>query len=232
MPTASTMNWSKKPIDGNMQATEPPASSEMPMTVDPPATTAMLAMAETPASPRGNRRHRRKSGITVREMTIFSMLGAVLFCSKLLMEWAPNVHLIAMFIITLTLVYRVKALIPLYVFVFLTGIYAGFHIWWIPYLYIWLPVWGITMLLPRRMPKGLAVPLYMLVGGLHGLCYGTLYAPVQAFFYKMDWPMTLAWIVAGLPWDAVHGVGNAAACTLVLPLTALLLRLEKKIKTH
>ena len=49
-------------------------------------------------------------------MTVFSMLGALLFCSKLLMEWAPNIHFVAMFIITFTLVYRTKALIPLYVF--------------------------------------------------------------------------------------------------------------------
>ena len=156
------------------------------------------------------------------------MLGAILFCSKLLMEWAPNVHFIAMFIITFTLVYRVKALIPIYIFVLLTGVYGGFNVWWIPYLYIWLPVWGITMLLPRRMPRWLAVSAYMLLGGVHGMIYGTLYAPAQALFFKMDLQMTLAWIVTGLPWDAIHAVGNIAACTLVLPLTKLLLRLEKR----
>lgn len=173
------------------------------------------------------RRKRTKRWLTVREMTVFSMLGAILFCSKLLMEWAPNVHFIALFIITFTRVYRAKALIPVYVFVFLTGVYGGFNVWWIPYLYIWLPVWGITMLLPRRMPKWLAISLYMLTGGIHGLVYGTLYAPAQALFFKMDLQMTLAWIATGLPWDLIHAAGNIAACTLVLPLTKLLLRLEK-----
>ncbi len=176
--------------------------------------------------PKSRRKHAKRR-LTVREMTVFSMLGAILFCSKLLMEWAPNVHFVAMFIITFTLVYRAKALIPIYIFVLLTGVYGGFNVWWVPYLYIWLPVWGLTMLLPRRMPTWLAIPSYMLIGGLHGLAYGTLYAPAQALFFKMDLQMTLAWIATGLPWDLIHAVGNMAACTLVLPLSTLLRRLEK-----
>lgn len=170
----------------------------------------------------------RKRFLSVRELTVFSMLGALMFVSKLLMEWAPNVHFLAMFLVTFTLVYRVKALIPLYVFVFLTGIYAGFSLWWLPYLYIWLPLFGVTMLLPRRMPPRVAVPVYCVVGALHGLAFGTLYAPAQALLFGMNFKATLAWIVAGLPWDAVHAAGNAAACLLCVPLSKLLFRLEKR----
>ena len=161
-------------------------------------------------------------------MTVFAMLGALLFCSKLLMEWAPNIHFIALFIITFTVVYRAKALVPIYVFVLLTGVYGGFNVWWVPYLYIWLPLWGIVMLLPRRMPKWLAAPLYMLLGGLHGLAYGILYAPAQAFFFKYTLQMTIAWITSGILFDILHAAGNFAACALVLPLVKLLCRLERK----
>ena len=163
----------------------------------------------------------------MREMTTFSMLGALMFCSKLLMEWAPNIHFLGLFIITFTLVYRAKALIPIYVFVLLTGIYLGFGVFWLHYLYIWLPLWGAIMLLPKRMPKGLAIPLYMLLGGLHGLLFGAMCAPVQAFFFGLDLAGMLAWIAAGLPFDLLHAAGNFAACTLVLPLSTLLFRLEK-----
>lgn len=31
-----------------------------------------------------------------RQLTIFALLGAVMFCSKVLMEWAPNIHLLGM----------------------------------------------------------------------------------------------------------------------------------------
>ncbi len=155
------------------------------------------------------------------------MLGALLFCSKLLMEWAPNIHFVALFIITFTLVYRVKALVPIYVFVLLTGVYGGFNVWWVPYLYIWLPLWGLALLLPRRAPAWLITSLSMLLGGLHGILYGILYAPAQALFFGMDFKMTVAWILSGTPFDVLHAIGNLAACALVYPLTKLLLRLEK-----
>ena len=158
------------------------------------------------------------------------MLGTILFCSKILMEAFPNIHFIAMFIIAFTLVYRRKALIPIYIFVLLTGVYGGFNVWWVPYIYIWLPIWGITMLLPRRMPKWLAVPSYMLLGGLHGIAYGVLYAPAQALLFKMDLQMTLAWIASGLVFDILHAAGNFAACALVLPLSNLLFKLEKQTR--
>ena len=176
------------------------------------------------------RKGRKKGWLTVREMTVFAMLGALMFSSKLLLEWAPNIHLLALFIITFTLVYRTKALVPIYVFVLLTGVYGGFNVWWVPYIYIWLPLWGITMLLPRRMPKWLAAACYMLLGGLHGIAYGILYAPAQALFFKMDLQMTLAWIASGLVFDILHAAGNFAACALVLPLSNLLFKLEKQTR--
>ena len=173
-------------------------------------------------------RARKKQWLTVREICIFSMLGALLFCSKLLMEWAPNIHFIALFIITFTLLYRKKALVPIYVFVLLTGAYGGFNVWWVPYLYIWLPLWGLAMLLPRRAPAWLLTALAMLLGATHGILYGVLYAPAQAIFFKMDLQMTVAWVLSGTPFDVLHAVGNLAACALVVPLTKVLLRLEKR----
>ena len=70
----------------------------------------------------------------VKEIAIFGMLGALMYASKVLMEILPNIHLIGVFIIAITVVYRKKALYPLYLFVFLTGLLNGFGTWWIPYL--------------------------------------------------------------------------------------------------
>ena len=155
------------------------------------------------------------------------MLGALMFCSKILMEWAPNVHFIDLFIITFTVVYRRKALIPLYIFVFLTGLFNGFTPWLLPYCYVWLFPWALTMLLPRRLPRGVLAVCYMLIGGLHGILFGILYAPAQALLFHLDWQGMIAWIAYGALFDVTHAVGNFVACSLVLPLTALLQRLEK-----
>lgn len=71
------------------------------------------------------------------DLIIFTMLGVIMFISKYMTEALPNVHLIGMLTMTYTVAYRKKALIPIYVFVLLTGLFNGFAMWWIPYLYIW-----------------------------------------------------------------------------------------------
>ena len=168
-----------------------------------------------------------RKGISVREMAIFAMLGTLMFCSKIVMEALPNIHLLGMLTITYTLVYRARALIPIYLYVLLNGLYAGFSVWWIPYLYTWTVLWALAMLLPRRMPRWLAYIVYPLLCGLHGLAFGTLYAPAQAIMFGFSFEQALAWIVAGIPFDVIHAVGNLVAGTLVYPLSRLLGKLSK-----
>lgn len=150
------------------------------------------------------------------------MLGALMYCSKVIMEVLPNIHLLGMFTMVFTLVFRKKALIPIYIYVFLNGLMAGFSAWWVPYLYIWAVLWAATMLLPKNMPKKVACFVYPAVCCLHGLAFGTLYAPAQALMFGLNFKQTVAWIIAGLPWDAVHGVGNLCAGILIVPLEGLL----------
>ena len=160
--------------------------------------------------------------LTTREVAVFAMLGSIMYASKMLMEIAPNVHLLGTFVIAFTLVYGKKALYPIYVFVLLTGVYAGFATWWIPYLYLWTVLWGVVMLLPKNMPKKIRPFVYMTVCALHGFLYGILYAPAQAFFFGLNWEGTSAWIVAGLPWDFVHGVSNFFCGMLIMPIVRAL----------
>ncbi len=167
-----------------------------------------------------------KQRLTTREIATFAMLASVMYLSKILMEWIPNVHLLGMLIMSYTLVYRVKALIPIYVYVLLNGVFAGFAMWWIPYLYIWTVLWGATMLLPHNMEKKLKIIVYMIVCGLHGLLFGILYAPMQALMFGLSFEGMIAWIVAGLPFDVIHGIGNFVAGILIVPMVTLLRRLE------
>lgn len=164
--------------------------------------------------------------LTVREVVVFAMLGALMYASKVIMEVAPNVHLLGVFTMTFTLVYRKKALYPIYTYVLLNGVFCGFATWWIPYLYLWTILWGVTMLLPKKMPKPLRPIVYMVVCGLHGLSFGTLYAPAQALLYGLSFDKMIAWIIAGLPWDVVHGVSNFFCGMLIVPLYHLLKKLE------
>ncbi len=169
---------------------------------------------------------KQKQFLSVRETVIFAMLGSIMFCSKLVMEFLPNVHLLGMLTITYTVVYRAKALIPIYIYVLLNGLYAGFSPWWVPYLYIWTILWGLTMLLPRRMPQRVACAVYPLLCGLHGFAFGILYSPAQALMFRFTRKQMAAWIIAGLPWDVVHGIGNVAVGLLIIPMIGILRRLN------
>ena len=159
---------------------------------------------------------------------VFAVLGTVMFCSKIIMEAIPNVHLLGMLTMTYTLVFRWKGLIPIYVYVALNGLYAGFAPWWMPYLYVWAVLWGITMLIPRRMPRKVKAVVYPIVCAIHGFAFGILYAPVQALIYGLDFRSMIAWIIAGIPMDIIHGIGNLFAGILILPLSELLKKLMER----
>lgn len=167
---------------------------------------------------------------TTRELVVFAMLGSVMYASKLIMEFAPNIHLIGVFTIAFTVVYRKKALYPLYIYVLMTGLLNGFATWWIPYLYLWTVLWGAVMLLPANMPgklKKLQPLVYMLVCAAHGFLYGTLYAPAQALLYGLSFQKMIAWIIAGLPFDCIHGISNFFCGILIVPIISTLRLAER-----
>jgi energy-coupling factor transport system substrate-specific component len=170
-----------------------------------------------------------KKHLSIKEICLFAILGALMFISKIVMEALPNIHLLGMLTITYTIVFRKKALIPIYTYVLLNGLFAGFNPWWVPYLYIWTLLWGATMLIPKNIPKAVACVVYPMLCALHGLLFGVLYAPVQALMYGFSFEQTLAWITTGLTFDVIHMVGNFAVGLLIFPVSEVLKRLVKNI---
>ncbi len=159
-----------------------------------------------------------KRGVTIREIAVFAMLGAMMYVSDFAMEALPNIHLLGVFIASSTVVYRWKALYPIYIYVFLYGITMGFGVWWVPYLYVWTVLWGAVMLLPKRMPKWLAPIVYCVVCALHGLSFGIIYAPAQALLMGFTFEQTLAWIGIGFSFDITHAIGNLCLGVLIVPM--------------
>lgn len=167
--------------------------------------------------------------LNIKETAVFALLGALMYASKIVMEILPNVHLLGVFVVAITVVYRKKALYPIYIYVFINGLFSGFAMWWIPYLYIWTLLWGAVMLLPKNIPTEVKPIVYMTVCALHGFLFGTLYAPAQAILFGLDFKGMIAWVIAGLPWDFVHGVSNFICGTLICPIIAVLRHSEKYI---
>ncbi len=164
--------------------------------------------------------------LTVKETVIFGMLGAILYAVKAIMEAAPNIHLVGTLIVAYTVMYRKKALYPIYIYVLLCGLFGGFNLWWLPYLYVWTVLWGAVMLLPKNMPDKLAVIVYAIVCSLYGFLFGVIYAPAQALIFGLDFKGTVAWIASGLTFDMIHGVSNFCCGLLILPIIKLLKRIE------
>ncbi len=166
------------------------------------------------------------------DSVVLAMFGPLLFLGDLLMELFPNVHLVGVLLVVVTVAYRTRALIPLYMYVLLNGLYGGFSLWWMPYLYVWLPLWGMVMLIPRRLPEHWRTVLYVTACAAHGYLFGILYSPAQALLFGLDWQGMLTWIAMGLPFDLIHGTANlVVGGLLIFPLNQLILRLRKMPKT-
>ena len=153
------------------------------------------------------------------------MLGTLMFLGDLIMEVFPNVHFVGALCVTYAVVFRFKALIPIYIYVLMNGLYGGFSLWWMPYTYIWLPLWGVAMLIPRRLSPKVRCVIYPIITAIHGFAFGILYAPAQALMFNLDWRGLLAWIASGLYFDLMHGVSNFAMGFLVFPLSELFKKL-------
>ncbi len=172
----------------------------------------------------------RKSLLWVREMVLFALFGAILFLTAQV-DLIPNVHQMALFIAGFTVVYGVKGLMPVMVYVFLEGLFGGFSLWWVPYLYAWPILWLLFFLIPRkqRLNEVVAGILITAASALHGIGFGALYAPFQCYtLFKGNWETTWIWWLNGLPFDLSHMIGNIAASLLAIPFIRLLCRLEGK----
>ena len=169
------------------------------------------------------------------QLILFAMYGAMMFISKLMMEGIPNIHPLTMFIMTFSIVYGLKALIPVYIYVFLNGLFAGFDMWWFPYLYIWalqciitcFIKFMITRFLPEKAKLPVSAVVYPVTAALLGLTFGVLYAPAQAVMMGFNFSMTIKWIITGLYFDALHCAGNFCIGLLILPMSQLLRKLHE-----
>lgn len=164
--------------------------------------------------------------LSIKELAVFGMLGTLMCISKYFMEFLPNMHLLAVFTVAFTVVFRKKALYPIYIFVFLIGFFSGFSVWWLPYLYIWAVLWGAVMLIPKNLNPKIAPFVYIAVCSLHGFLYGTIYAPAQALLFGLNFKGMIAWIIAGLPFDMVHGISNLCLGVLIVPIIKVLNKLK------
>lgn len=158
----------------------------------------------------------------VRKITRIALLSAILYVSKVALEFLPNVELVSLLTVLYTLVFGKEAFLIVTVFNLFELIQWGFGTWWVSYLYVWPLLVLITLLLKRVIKEEFLI--WSVVSGLFGLIFGSLFAIV---YLPVNPAYALAYWISGLPWDVWHGVCNFV---LMLVIGKPLYLLLKKIK--
>ncbi len=163
--------------------------------------------------------------ITVRELALFSMLGALTFAAKYVMSFLPNIEPVSLMVMLFAVVFGRKCLYPTYLYVAMEMLFYGIGIWNINYLYIWV-VLAAAAYLARKMESAFG---WALLSGTYGLLFGALCGIVDVFIGGV--PYAMAKWVSGIPFDILHCAGNfAIALLLFRPMRSLMERLYAKMQ--
>ncbi|MDE7062129.1 MAG: hypothetical protein K2O73_02665 [Lachnospiraceae bacterium] len=160
--------------------------------------------------------------ISVRDIAMIGMMTAALEAAKLSLSFLPNVELVTLMVILFTLCMGGRALFAVVAFVGVECLVWGPGPWTVMYLYIW-PGLSILTLLCRRQR---ALWFWSVLSGMFGLLFGALCAIPYLFIGGIQ--TAVAWWIAGIPWDILHGISNFVICmVLFCPLRKVLERLVK-----
>ena len=166
-----------------------------------------------------------KAKITVREIALFGMLGALTFGLKVAMSYLPNIEPVSLLVMIFAVVFGRKCLYPIYLYVIMEILLYGLGTWNFNYLYIWA-ILAVAAYMMRKQEH----PLYWaLLSGIFGLCFGLLCAPVD--FMLGDIGFVISKWISGIPFDVAHCAGNfVIALLLFKPLRSLTEKLYQKIQ--
>lgn len=155
--------------------------------------------------------------LTVREMVLFGLLGAMTFGAKYVMSFLPNIEPVSLLVMLFSVVFGKKWVYPVYLYVAMEILFYGISLWNINYLYIWA-----VLAVAAGLLKDIEQPLaWALLSGVYGLLFGVLCGIVDVFIG--GFPYAVAKWVTGIPFDISHCVGNFfIALVLFKPLRSLL----------
>jgi len=154
-----------------------------------------------------------KGKIGVRQLTLFAMLGAVMFAGKMAMAYLPNIEPVSLLVMLLAVCFGWAGLYAVAVYVLLEILVFGIQMWAISYLYVWLLLFVAARLL-RRMRAPLE---WALLSAFFGIGFGALCA--VPYWITGGWAAAVGWWISGIPWDLAHGAGNfVLALLLFVPL--------------
>lgn len=164
-----------------------------------------------------------KRKITLREVALFGILGALTFGLKVAMSFLPNIEPVSLLVMLYAVTFGRKCIFPIYLYVLLEILFYGIQLWNINYLY----VWAVLALMAWLLRKQTHPLVWAVVSGAFGLLFGLLCAPVYLFTGGLS--VAIGWWLSGIPFDVTHCAGNfVMALVLFMPLRRLLAGLYRK----
>ena len=165
-----------------------------------------------------------KTKLTLRDVALFGVLGALTFSLKVAMSFLPNIEPTSLLVMVYAVVFGRKALYPIYLYVALEILFYGIQLWNINYLYVWL-ILAMGAWMMRNVQQSLA---WALLGAVFGLFFGALCAPV--YLFTGGPAVALSWWISGIPFDLLHCGGNfVMVLVLFKPLRRLLTTLYTRL---
>ncbi|MDD5824073.1 MAG: hypothetical protein PUD55_06650 [Firmicutes bacterium] len=155
---------------------------------------------------------RSRMAASAREIAEMSLMCALMFAGKEVLRMIPNVHPVMLLIMLCVLWYGWKAMYPVVGFLVTQIAVYGLGIWTINYVYIWPLAVAITM--PIRNIRNRW--LWAAVAGAFGFAFGALCA--IPYIFMGGWNAAVAYWMAGIPFDLIHGVSNFIIVLFLLPL--------------
>lgn len=153
-------------------------------------------------------------------VAVLAVCAAIMFVQQVALAGLPNIELVSLLVIVYAYTFRFKSLSIIYVFVLMEGVYYGFHIWWVSYLYVWT-ILALIVIALRAVKSSLVLAA---ISGMFGLCFGALCS--IPYLVTGGPAMAIAYWVSGIPFDLIHCASNFI---LFLLLWKPLIKLINKI---
>lgn len=163
--------------------------------------------------------------LTIREIALFGVLGALTFAAKLVMSGLPNIEPVSLMVMLFAVTFGRKCIYPIYVYVAMEILVYGLNIWNVYYLYVWAGL-AVAAYLMRGSREPLA---WAILSAVFGLAFGALCGITDIFVLGGIAPAVAKW-ASGIMFDVIHCVANfVIALLLFQPMRELMEKLYKRI---
>lgn len=156
----------------------------------------------------------KAAGSSARTVAELAMMLALIEAAKRALDFLPNVELVTFLFLVFTILRGKKVILVSFAFTFAETLVFGSGIWVVMYLYVWPLEILLVHLLHQRFPKDEeGYWWYCVLAALFGLSFGAF---CTVPYWILGGPKTaIAWWIAGIPMDILHGVSNFVLCLVL-----------------